>query len=727
MAIKKLRAILKSRKQQEDEVNDELRFHLERQIESNIAAGLSPDEARRRALVEFGGIQQTRESLREVHQGRFFEALAQDVRYAWRILRKAPGFTLSIILTLALGIGLNTAIFSLIDGVLFRAIPATHPDELVLMRWQAHQRPKIYSQWGYGYCQSPQDNPGGCSFSLPWFKAVKQANVFSGLAGFAGFSRLSLSGNGPATMINNAQLVSGDFFQTIGTKSVVGRTLLPGDDSPEAAPVLMLSYSYWQRDFGSSADVVGSTVKVNGLPFTIVGVAEQGFEGLAPGNPVDLWLPFSVRARLTQRWTPDQEGAGAWWIAVVGRLKPEFPRAQAQAAMNLLFRNETMHGDKPLFQAADEARLELAPVQQGLDGGKQQALQPLSVLMMAVALVLLIACANIGGLMLARATARTREIAVRLTLGARRTRLISQLLVESIMVALAGGALALLVGQWGSRLVVLLTNDGISSLPFKPHLDGRVLAFTFALSILTAALFGLAPILLSLRVDLTPALKTGSDVVETPHSQRRWYSMGNLLVVTQVALAIVTLVSAGLLVRTLQNLKSVDLGFDPNNVLVFSINPALAGYKDPQLSGLYSELQENFAALPGVKAVTYSWTSLLGRSEWDTDIHPPGTPDETKGGADYFPVGPGFFESLRLPLKEGRDFSGADFAVAQARTALPPGKEPDPKSAPLPTIVNETFAKRYFPNVNPLGQHVDEVLPDDRSKPRGPGWVIVGV
>jgi len=715
------------KKKLEVELNDELRFHLERQIELNIAAGMAPDEARRRALVDFGGVQQTRESLRQVHGYRFLDPFRQDVRYAWRILCKAPGFTLSIILTLALGIGLNTAIFSLMDGVLFRAVPATHPEELVLMRWQAHARPKMHSQWGYGYCQRSPDNPGGCSFSLPWFRAVQRANVFSGLAGFAGFSRLSLSGNGPATMLNNSQLVSGEFFQTIGVKAAVGRTLLPSDDAPEAAPVLMLSYSYWQRDFGSSADVVGRTVKVNGLPFTIVGVTEKQFEGLSAGNAPDIWLPFSVRARLTQRWTPDQEDAGAWWIAIVGRLKPELPRTQAQAAMNLLFQNETMHGDKPLFRAADEARLELAPVQQGLDGGKQQALHPLWVLMMAVALVLLIACANIGGLMLARATARTREIAVRLTLGARRTRLISQLLVESIMVALAGGALALLVGQWGSRLLVFLTDDGNSTFPFKPQLDGRVLAFTFSLSILTAALFGLAPILLSLRVDLTPALKTGSDIVETPRSQRRWYSMRNLLVVTQVALAIVTLVSAGLLVRTLQNLKSVDLGFDPNNVLVFSVNPALAGYKDPQLSGLYGGLQESFAALPGVKAVTYSWTSLLGRSEWDTDIHPPGTPDETKGGADYFPVGPGFFESLRLPLKGGRDFSRADFAVAQAQAALPPGKEPDPKSAPLPAIVNETFAKRYFPNANPLGQHVDEVLPDERGRPRGPGWVIVGV
>lgn len=724
--LKTLRKLF-TRNRQEQEAQDELHFHVEKETEKNIVAGMPPDEARRQALIAFGGLTQTRETLREVHGGSFLEAVLQDARYSWRILRKAPGFTLSIILTLALGIGLNTAIFSLIDAVLFRALPAKDPEQLVLLHWQAHQRPKIHSQWGYGYCQRSPDNPGGCSFSLPWFKAVKQANVFSGLAGFAGFSRLSLSGNGPATMINNAQLVSGEFFQTIGTKAAIGRTLLPSDDSPEAAPVLMLSYGYWQRDFGGSASVIGRTVKLNGLPFTIIGIAEQGFEGLAPGNQPDIWIPFSVRARLTQRWTPDQEDAGAWWIAIVGRLKPEIPRSQAQAAMDLLFQNETMHGEKPLFQAADAARLELAPAQQGLDGGRQQALQPLSVLMMAVALVLLIACANIGGLLLARATARTREIAVRLTLGARRVRLISQLLMESLLLALAGGALGLLVGQWGSRLLVLLTNNGNSGLPFTPHLDGRVLAFTFGLSILTAVLFGLAPILRSLRVDLTPALKSGSDALQRLGQQRHWYGMGSLLVVAQVALAIVTLVSAGLLVRSLRNLKSVDLGFDPNNVLVFSLNPTLAGYKDSQLGGLYGELQEKFASLPGVKSVTYSWTGLLGSSEWDTDIHPPGTPEQTKGGTDYFPVGPGFFESLRLPLKEGRDFSSADFAIAQARAALPPGKEPDPKSAPLPTIVNETFVKRYFPNVNPLGRYVDETLPDDPRKPRGPGWVIIGV
>ena len=727
MLIRRLREMMGRSGKRENEAADELQFHLEKEIEQNIAAGMSPAEARRRALISFGGLDQTREALREVHRGRFLDAVWQDIRYAWRILRKAPGFTMSIILTLALGIGLNTAIFSLINAVIFRAVPAKDPDQLVLLRWHAKHRPKMHSQWGYGYCQRSPENPSGCSFSLPWFKAVKQSNIFSGLAGFAGFSRLNLSGNGPATVTNGAQLVSGEFFETIGIKAALGRILLPSDDAPDAAPVLMLSYGYWQREFGGSANVVGRTVKLNGLPFTIIGVTERGFEGLAPGSQSEIWLPFSVRARLTERWTPDQEDAGAWWIAIVGRLKPELPLPKAQSAMNLLFSNETMHGEKPLFQAADEARLELAPVQNGLDGGKQKALQPLWVLMMAVGLVLLIACANIGGLLLARATARTREIAVRLTLGARRTRLISQLLVESLMLAVAGGVLGLLVGQWGSRLLVFLTNNGDSALPFTPHLDSRVLAFTFGLSVLTAVLFGLAPVLRSLHVDLTPALKSGSDALERHGQHRHWYSMGNLLVVAQVALAIVTLVSAGLLVRTLRNLKSVELGFDPSNVLVFSLNPVSAGYKDSQLSGLYGELQEQFASLPGVKSVTYSWTSFLAGSEWDTDFHPPGTPEQTKGDADYFPVGPGFFESLRLPLKAGRDFSNADFAIAQARAASPPGKEPDPKSAPLPAIVNETFVKRYFPNVNPLGQRVDEALPEEPGKPRGPGWVIVGV
>ena len=724
--MKKLFSVFQKRSRALDE---EMQFHLEKQIEANRASGMTAEEARRQALIAFGGVQQTREKVSEARWMHFPEILLQDARYAIRLLRKSPLFTTIVVITLAIGIGLNTAIFSMIDAVMFRALPVKNPEQLVLVRYHAKHRPKLHMHWSYGYCAQDrsEDHADGCSLSLPWFNAVRQSNVFAGVAALAGTDRLSLSGNGPATIINDAQYVSGDFFQTLGIEPLIGRTLLPEDDSANALPAVMLGYGYWKSAFGGTREAVGRTIRLNGLPFTIVGVADKKFDSLIPGSKVDLYVPLSARSRLTTNWTPEQEDAGAWWMAIVGRLKPEIPAKKAEAALTLLFRNETETGSKPIFQPPDDPQINLLPAQEGLDGGRKRTLQPLWVLMMAVCLVLLIACANIGGLLLSRATARTREIAVRLTLGARRSRLVSQLLMESLILALAGGALGLLVGRWSSRLLLAMSQNGDEGLHFTPQLDGRVLAFTFVVSVLTAVLFGLAPILRSLRVDLTPSLKSASGTPELHSGRRHWYSAGNALVVAQVTLAIVALVSAGLLVRTLRNLKGVELGFDPSNVLVFSVNPSLAGYKPAQIENLYRDFQDRFAALPGVNSVTYSWTSLLGSSEWDTDFHPPGTPDNTKADSDIFPVGPGFFEAMRLPLKTGRDFNAADFAIQTARDALPPGKDVDPKSPPLPVIVNETFAKRFLSGRNPIGQHVEESLPEDASKPRGPGWVVIGV
>lgn len=724
-----LNKLLRKFRTQQHELDDELRFHLEKQIESNILSGMSPEEARRQALITFGGVQQTRESVREVRWSHFASVLLQDARYAWRLLRKSPGFACIALFTLAIGIGMNTAIFSLIDAVLLRALPVQNPEELVLVSSHARHRPKTHMHWAYGYCrqQRTETDSYGCSLSLPWFKTVQEANLFSGLAGFAGTDNISLSGNGPATIINSAQLVSGDFFKTLGVRAQIGRTILPEDDSAQASPAVVLSYGYWQSAFGGSRDAVGRTIRLDGVPFTIAGVAEKDFDGLVPGNRPDLYLPLSARPRLTPRWTPDQQDGGAWWLAFVARLKPGVPREQAEAALTLLFRNQTEHGSKPIFQAADEPKIALLPAQQALDGERSTTMEPLWVLMMAVGLVLLIACANIGGLLLSRATARTREIAVRLTLGARRRRLVSQLLMESLLLSVLGGGLALVIGRWGSRLLITFAGSVDKPLTFTPHLDGRVLAFTFGVSILTALLFGLAPIVRSLRVDLTPALKSGSSALEGFSGRRRWYTMGNVLVMAQITLALVALASAGLLVRTLRNLKGVDLGFDANNVLVFSLNPSLAGYKPTEVEGLYRDLQERFAALPGVRSVSYSWTSLLGQSEWDTDFHPPGTPDSTHADSYVFPIGPNFLQVMRLPLKAGRDFNSADFAIQAQRVALPPGKDPDPKSPPLPAIVNETFARRFFAGTNPMGQHIEDALPEDTTKPRGPGWVVVGI
>jgi predicted permease len=718
------------KKQVNGSLEDELRFHLEKEVELNIARGMSADEARRQALIAFGGVQQTRENVRETVRIRFMEILLQDARYALRILRKSPGFTAIAVLTLALGIGMNTAIFSLIDAVLFRALPASHPEELVLLHWHSHHKPKLHSYSSHGDCSQHRqgENQNGCSFSLPFLNMLRKQNaLFSGLAAFSGAPQLDLSGNGAATIVNNGQLVSGEYFATLGVRAAFGRTLGPADDTPTAAPVIVLSYGYWQNAFGGSPDAVGRTVRLNGQPFNIVGVAEPRFSGLTPGKKFDLWLPLAIRPRLEPRWTPAEDDAGSWWVVIVARLKPGVPAKQAEAASTLLYADETLHEEKPLFQADAAAGIDLVPAQEGLSGGRNRILQPLYLLMMAVALVLLIACANIAGLLLARAAARSKEIAIRLTLGARRGRLISQLLVESLLLSLMGGALGLFLARWGARGLLLMASQGEEGMPaFTPHLDGRVLAFTAVVAIVTGVIFGLVPALRSLRVDLTPALKAGSGASDSG-SRAKWYGLGNTLVVAQVSLAIVALVTAGLVVRTLANLKSAELGFDASNLLVFGLNPTLAGYKGPQVDALNRDLQEQFAALPGVNSVTYSWTSLLRDSEWDTDFHAPGTPEKEASNAFYMPVGPRFFETMRIPLKTGRDFSAADFAAAAARSALPPDAKPDPKAPPITVIVNETFVRRFFPHTNPLGQHVESSLPEDPKEPRRSGWQIIGV
>ena len=716
------------RKDVKGDLNDELQFHLEKEVEQNIARGMSRDEARRQALISFGGVQQTREHVRQVRWTHFTEILAQDLRYGWRILRKSPGFTTVALLTLALGIGMNTAIFSLIDAVLFRALPAKHPEELVLLKWHARHRTKMVGHRSYGDCapRNTPDNPSGCSLSLPFFHEARSQGLFFDVAAFAGAPELDLSGNGAASVVNNGQFASGGFFGLLGTKAAAGRVLQPADDDPKAPPVLMLSYGYWQSAFGGSPDAVGRVVRLNGASFTIVGVAEKSFTGLSPGSRIDLWLPLSANRLVVPRWTPDDESGGMWWLVVVGHLKDGVSAGQAQSALSLLFQNLTEHGEKPYFQEADAPSIAVLPAQQGLEGGRGSILQPLYLLMMAVGLVLLIACANIAGLLLARSAARSKEIAVRLTLGARRSRLVSQLLVESLILSTIGGAFGLLVAHWGARgLWLLADRDGSGPPPFNPQLDWRVLTFTAAIAVLTGIIFGLVPALRSLRVDLTPALKAGATDAGSPRA--KWYGAGNSLVVAQVSLAIVALVTAGLLVRTLRNLKSVDLGFDSDHLLVFALDPSLAGYKGAQVDALYRDLQEQVAALPGVNSVTYSWTSLLRGWEWDTGIHIPGTPEKESADAHYLPVGPKFFATMRIPLKTGRDFNATDFTAAAAHAARPPGAKPDPKEPPVTVIVNETFVRRFFPRVNPLGQHIEEPLPDDPTEPRGAGWEIIGV
>src|SRR5437899_8339522 len=817
---------MRRRKQMMEDLDQDIRDHIERETQDNIEGWVPAEEARYAAVRRFGNVTRVKEETREVWSLVWMEQLGQDIRYGVRMLAKSPGFAAVAILTLALGIGANTAIFSLIDAVMLRSLPVENPSQLVLLKWGARNAPNIHGYMSSGDC--PTDlrpgaaNPSGCSFSEPMFREIAQANVFSATAAFANSGRLNLTGNGPATVING-QLVSGGFFRTMGLQAAAGRLLDAADDTPSAAPVAVLNYGYWQSAFGGARDVVGRTIELNSIPFTIVGVAEQRFTGITPGSDYDVWLPLSDAQWITDptRWQSRSGDVSNWWLTIIGRLKPGTQLGQAQAPVSGLFRNEMLHGSIPLFHggetapaagprpsgragirreianngtaapagakgptsvparmlqpapgkdlvnvrrealggpipqsagnrptimpapqgtlagprpsqmgsgprtlsaAADNPEITLVPAQSGLTGARAQYSNPLYVLMLAVGIILLIACANVAGLMLARASARQKEMAVRLALGAGRARVVRQLLTESVMLSVLGGALGILFAYWGAHAILsFVSSNQPQPLGFATGVDLRVLGFTVAISLLTGILFGIAPTFRSVRVNLTPALKDGEgSSTISGHAGGKWFSFGNGLVVAQVALAIVVLVGAGLLVRTLQNLRSIDVGFDSHNILIFGIDPTLIGYRGPQVDAFYRDLQGRLSEIPGVKSASDSVVPLLGDGLMVTMVHCPGTAEDQESEADALGVGPNFFETLHIPFLAGRGFNSSDFKLSASNVGDSPG------FAPTPVIVNRAFVQKYVGKENPLGKQFGQSQAD-AIRPRSPGYEIVGV
>ncbi len=656
-----------------------------------------------------------------------FTGLRQDTLYGLRVLKKSPGFTAVAVLTLALCIGANTSIFSITNAVMLKSPPVRDPQHLLVLQWSARHAPKVHDSIPSGDCEvKPGDvKPHGCSLSKPFLEDVRKLGLFSGMAEFSG-GAMTVSGHGEAHRAE-VQLVNGDYFQTLGVGAAVGRVLTPNDDLPGAPPMVELQYAYWMREFGGDPAAVGKTIRVNGQPFTIVGVAELSVLfclTLTPGRERDLSIPMSQRRYLRHPWNPADEDAGSWWITTAARLKAGVSVQSAQSQVSALFANELMHGDNPMAKPEDAPAIALLPAQTALSGIRRRMSTMLFVLMLAATIVLAIGCANVAGLQLARAGARRREIAIRQALGAARGRLLRQLLTENITLALAGGALGILLAVWSSSALLAFTNrNGGFTAGISADLDLRVLGFTIGAALLTGILFGLAPALGSMRLDLTPALRSGSN---RGHGRASRFKLGNLLVVAQVALTMVVLVGAGLLVHTLRNLRNVDPGFATEKLLTFRVDATLTGYQGERRAQFYDDLQQRFRALPGVLSASHSGMSLLSGSLMLADFHLAGTAPNARTVAAYLPIGPGFFDTMKIPILKGRMFTPAEFALVDQI-------EDDTKAVAkivTPVIVNEAFVKAYFTKVDPIGQTIGAGGPATSGDPgteANAGSMIVGV
>jgi predicted permease len=691
---------------QDQELSEELQAHLEMLAEDNRRRGMPEEEARRLAKLTLGGIAQTAEAYREARGLHFVQTFLQDLRYALRMLRRAPGFTAVVVISLALGIGANTAIFSAIDAVMLRMLPVEDPQQLVMLEWHASKWPGKYVQDLEGSSfGNEHDGQSSYSFTYAQYQQFKKQNhVFSSTFAFAANSdavNVGFDGRAESAVI---QGVSGNYFAGLGTQAVVGRTILPEDDQDSSPATAVISHSFWKR-LGGSREIAGKTIIVNGLPINIVGVAPLDFFGLEPGSSPDLFIPLAKYSAEQARQGPTYNGLTfltdpkLWWAGVVGRLRPGVTPQQAESELQVMF-DQDLNAMVPT-PAPFKPALRIIPVKQGLDSLRRQFSSSLLLLMMMVGAVLLIACGNVAALLLTRASARQREIAVRLSLGARRMRLIRQLLTESVLLACCGGLLGLLIAKWAGRVLLALLTSGRAKIDLELHLDLRVMAFTAAVCVVSGILFGLAPALRATRTDLLGSLKqpaSGSSVGR--------FTSGKVLVAGQVALCLLLLVSAGLLLRTLNTLQGQDLGFNRQDLLLFTVRPGLNGYKGTQLDDYYLELQRRLQGIPGVRTVTFSDRNAIGAGSSSTSAVISGYSADGRG-ADFYRhvVGPDYFETLSIPLRLGRALGGQDT-----------------HSSPLAAVVNQKFVEKYMHGDNPLGHEIIFSAKNHRTR-----FEIVGV
>jgi predicted permease len=610
--------------------------------------------------------------------------LLPDLRYAIRTFRKSPVFVVVAVLSLAFGIGANTAIFTLVDQVLLRLLPVKDPQQLVLL-------------WGRGPHYG--SNNGRYKLSYPMYEDFRDHNqVFSGM-----FCRwetsMSVSSDGRTERVDG-ELVSGTYFPVLGVGPALGRLFTAEDDrTPGGAPYAVLSYRYWLSRYAQNPGVIGKKLIVNGHPLTIIGVSQAGFDGTDPGKSPQIRVPVMMKAEmdtLGASFDYNFKSRRGRWVNVFGRMKPGVTEQQAKAALQPFFHQmlEMEVREKDFARAAPETRqrfltmwIDLLPASKGDSELRRQFSSALLVLTAIAGLVLLIACANVANLLIARATARQKEIAVRLALGASRSRIISQLLIESLVLAITGGIAGLALAVWMDRALLGFLPTGDTPLTISSTPDWRIMSFNLGISLLTGIIFGLVPALQSTRPQLAGTLKdqVGSIAGGTSVGLRK------ALVAAQVTLSLLLLIGAGLFIRSLKNLKDLDPGFHTNNLVEFSIDPTRNGYKPERTLDFYRQLRENLDAIPGVEASGFVVIPVLSGDEWDNSIAIEGfshSPTDTPDPHMQF-ISPDYFRTMNIPILTGRDF-----------------RMSDGRDAPKVCIVNEKFAKRYFKDGNALGRHI---------------------
>ncbi len=682
-----------------EDLREEMELHLAEKAAELQGNGMAAEHARAEARRRFGNVGMKQEESREIWMTRFLSELSQDVRYGCRTFLANKAFSALAVLSLALGIGANTAIYSLMESILLRSLPVSEPESLVLLNWRSLPPQSANKDWvhvvhGVQGVLWPGDKGALISGMFPYraFETLREDNpVFSTVFGyFNGHSR-TLAIRGQA-MSASTEYVTGEYFRGLSVTPTAGRLIEADDDRAGAAPVAVLSFATSQQRFGGAASAIGQSVLVDNVPFTVIGVAPREFFGVDPAMAPDLYLPLHTNVLVegvrTARMYSDEN---FYWIEMMGRLRPGVSMAQAQAVLAPRFHQWVATTARTDGEREKLPELLLNPGAGGLGSLRREYAKPMYVLLAMVGLILAITCANIANLLLARAAARRREMAVRLSLGAGRFRVVRQLLTESVMLSSLGGALGVLFAIWGMRALTILFSRGRENFTLHAELNWSMLAVTAALSVMCGLLFGLVPAIQATRPDVLPALKNGRGGGPRRRAQ-------HALVVVQIAMSFLILVAAGLFVRTLEQLHSVQLGYARENILLFSVNARQAGHRDPEIATFYADLRKRLESIPGVSSATFSRSSIISAGFAGNAARGPMKAGAvTIDGARSLGAGPNYLTTMQIPILAGREIDERDQAG----------------SLPV-AVISERLAQTYFGNENPLGRRI--TLPQEKRE-----------